>query len=92
MPSTAHGTLAPGVVTTVVLRPGEEGIVVVNRDLAGEIWVRIDGQDPGVAAADSYVVLGAREFPLPRRVIQKQSVTVKLVSDAARAYSVEAME
>lgn len=92
MASTQHGTLAAGAVTTVTIRPGEEGIVVVNRDLAGAIWVRLDGQPPQVGGADSYVVLGAREFPLSRAKIQKQSITVTMISDANRSFTVEAIE
>lgn len=92
MASTAHGTLEAGTVTTVKIRPGEEGIVVLNRDLTGTIWVRIDGQDPGVGAADSYVVIGAREFPMSRTAVRKGEVTVTLLSDAARSYSVEAVQ
>lgn len=92
MASTQHGTLTADAVTTVTLRPGEEGIVVVNRDLAGAIWVRIDGQDPQIGGADSYVVLGAREFPLSRMTIQKQTITIKLISDSDRSFTVEAIE
>lgn len=92
MASTAHGTLSAGQVTTVSIRPGEEGIVVVNRDLDGTIWVRIDGGTPAIEAADSYVIFGAREFPLSRRQIAKQEITVKLISDGARKFSVEAIQ
>lgn len=92
MASTEHGTLTANEVTTKIIRPGDEGIVVVNRDLEGELWVRIDGQDPGIGAPDSYVVIGAREFPLPRRIISKQEITVKLIADAGRSFSVEAIQ
>lgn len=92
MPKTAHGTLTANAVTTVQIVPGEEGIVVLNRDLEGSLWVRIDGQDPNIGAPDSYVVIGAREFPMSRRDINKQSVTVKIVADESRAYSVEAIQ
>jgi hypothetical protein len=92
MASTAHGTLTGNEVTTVTIRPGDEGIVVVNRDLEGEMWVRVDGENPGIGAPDSYVVIGARQFPLPRRIIAKQAITVKLIADAGRAFSVEAVQ
>lgn len=92
MAKSAHGTTTANTVTTVTIVPGEEGIVVVNRDLTGALWVRIDGTDPAIGAPDSYVVLGAREFPLSRYVIAKQSITVKLISDTARSYTVEAIE
>lgn len=92
MPKTAHGTLTANTVTTVQIVPGEEGIVVLNRDLEGSVWVRIDGQDPVIGAADSYVVLGAREFPMSRKEINKQIVTVKLIADDGRTFSVEAIQ
>lgn len=92
MAKTAHGTTTANTVSTVTIVPGEEGIVVVNRDLTGALWVRIDGQDPTIGGADSYVVLGAREFPLSRVVIQRQWITVKLIADTARSYTVEAIE
>lgn len=92
MASTTHGTLSPNTVASVSVTPGYEGIVVVNRSLEGEIWVRIDGQDPSPSAPDSYVVLGAREFPMSLTQVRKGSVNVRLVSDAARQFSVEAIQ
>lgn len=86
MADTAHGTLTANQVTTVTITSGYGGIEVVNRDMQGAIWVRLDGTNPQVAGADSYVVLGARSFPTRKR----GAVTVKMVSDADRAYSVEA--
>lgn len=91
MASTAHGALTANQVTTLTIDAGIGGIVVVNRSLEGAIWVRIDGTNPQMGAPDSYVVLGAREFPLSRRVLQAGPVTVKLLTDAARAYTVEAI-
>lgn len=91
MASTVHGALAANTVTTVTLRPGNQGLIVINRDMAGEIYVRVDGQDPQILGADSYVVLGARYFPLPRTVIQQQLITIKLIASVARNYSVEAV-
>lgn len=91
MASTAHGTLTANTVTSVSITPGSGGVVVVNRDQAGAIWVRIDGQDPTLFGANSYVILGAREFPMSRRQIQNGDVVVKMLSDAARTYSVEAI-
>lgn len=89
---TAHGTLTAGSVTTVTIIPGEEGIVVVNRDLDGEIWVRLDNQDPAVGQNGSYVVIGAREFPMSRPDVRKGFTNVRLISDADRTYSVEAIQ
>jgi hypothetical protein len=89
--STAHGTLTANVVASVPVAPGSAGIVVVNRDQTGSIWVRIDGTDPSIGGAGSYVVLGAREFPMTRKQVQAGTVTVKMISSAARAYTVEAI-
>lgn len=92
MAHTKHGTLAPNAVTSVTITPGEEGIVVVNRNLEGTLWVRIDGQNPVIGADDSYVVFGSREFPLGRAAVAKGSINVRLISDAGRQYSVEAIQ
>lgn len=92
MAYTAHGILSPGVATSVSITPGEEGIVVVNRSLEGELWVRIDGTDPTLGGADSYVILGAREFPMSRAAVRRGTVNVRLISNAARTYSVEAIQ
>lgn len=89
MASTAHGTLTANVVTTVVVTPGWQGIEVVNRANQGVIWVRIDGADPVPEADDSYAVLGARQFPI-RRDGTADPISVKLISDAGRGFSVEA--
>jgi hypothetical protein len=89
MAHTAHGVLTAGQVTTVDVEAGRSGgIVVVNRDQAGVIWVRLDGVNPQVEGVDSYAVFGAREFQLGRRQVE-QSTSVKLLSDADRAYTVE---
>ncbi len=89
MASTAHGTLTANVVTSVSITSGNRGIVVVNRATdGGALWVRLDGQNPAIAGADSFVVLGAREFMLRRNTAH----TVKIISDGARPYSVEEMD
>lgn len=89
MAHTAHGVLTADQVTTVDIEAGRSGgIVVVNRDQVGVIWVRLDGTDPQVEGADSYAVFGAREFDFGRRRSQ-QATTVKMLSDADRAYTVE---
>lgn len=86
MAATAHGYLTADEVTTVSVDARAAGVEIVNRSPPGAIWVRFDGQDPQIAGAGSYVVLGARSFEPGRR----GAVTVKLISDADRAYSVEA--
>lgn len=89
MADTAHGTLTPGAVTQSLIESGRGGIVVVNRTMTGAIWVRIDGIDPVPAAEDTYAVPGAREFPLARRQ-QETAIDVRMISDEALDYSVEA--
>lgn len=92
MASTTHGVLTADQVSTVTIAPGTGGFVVVNRDLTGEIYVRFDGTPPTVGGVDSYVVLGAREFPMTRAQVQRGPVDVKLISTGARKYSVEAVQ
>ncbi len=87
MAATAHGTLTANQVTTVTIDPGWQGIVVVNRDQTGVIWVRLDGQDPVAEAADTFAVFGARSFPLRTR---GKPVTVKMRAASGLKYSVEA--
>lgn len=87
MASTAHGTLTANTVKTVTVDPGWAGIVVVNRSMTGVIWVRLDGTNPAIEAADSYAVFGARSFRLGKR---NAPVTVKMLSADALKYTVEA--
>jgi hypothetical protein len=84
--ATAHGTLTANTVTSVTVTADTDGLQVVNRSKTGAIWVRIDGGTPAVAGADSFVVLGVRSFSI--RI--KGALTVKLISDDALDYSVEA--
>jgi hypothetical protein len=86
MAATAHGTLTADAVSTVTIRPGRNGIEVINRSLTGTLWVRVDGGTPTVAGADTYAVLGARSFS-PKR----PTMTVKLISADALDFSVEAI-
>lgn len=90
MAATAHGTLTANQVATVSIDWTLGGIVVVNVAQSGVIWVRLDGQDPVPYGAGTFAVYGARDFPM-RRQYGSTSATVKLISDAARAYSVEAI-
>lgn len=91
MASTAHGVLTANVVTTLSIDAGNGGLVVVNRSLEGVIWVRIDGQDPQIAGEGTYAVFGARDFPISRYRLRSGPIIVKLISDTARAYTVEAI-
>lgn len=88
MAKTAHGALTADQITTIEVEAGPTGVVVVNRALEGVIWVRIDGEDPVVEGADTYAVFGAREFAVGRRR-SLSAITVKLLSDADRGYTVE---
>lgn len=91
MPNTAHGTLVANQIKTEVLTPGRVGITIVNRDQIGVIWVRIDGQNPVPEGDDTYAVLGVRDFTIPRSFYQNAEVTVKMLSDGPRKYSIEAI-
>lgn len=79
------GTLTANTVKTETVSTDYQGIVVVNRDQTGEIWVRIDGTDPTVGGADCFVVLGARQFATEG----SGSITVKMISTSAIRYTVE---
>jgi hypothetical protein len=85
MARAAHGTLTPGQVAQVTISAGWAGIEIVNRSLHGTIWVRFDGQDPQPEGEDSFCVLGARSF-----LLRGNGITVRLLSDEALKFSVEA--
>jgi hypothetical protein len=89
MAATAHGGLTADTIATVQVEAGRNGIVIVNRAQEGVIWVRIDGQDPMAEAPGTYAVFGAREFNLSRNQALG-GITVKMITDAERTYSVEA--
>lgn len=91
MASTAHGTLTPDVVSYVTVNTGRHGVVVLNRSMVGAIWVRLDGQDPTPAQPGTYVVLGARDFPIRSRGIHDATTTVAMLSSDALDYTVEAI-
>ncbi len=91
MSSAVHGVLTANQVSSVEIEPGRFGVVVTNRSLSGEIYVRIDGPDPQIGADGSYVVLGARDIPLTRQQQRQNTVTVKLRASDAIAFSVEAI-
>lgn len=86
MASTAHGTITAGQVTTVTVEASAKGFEVVNRDQAGEIWIRYDKQDPAPRGAGSFVVLGARRFGGGSKW---GAVEVRLTAEVDRNFSVE---
>jgi hypothetical protein len=90
MATTAHGTLAANEVTSVAIESGRGGIVIVNRAQTGTIWVRLDGVDPEPEGSGTFAVYGAREFPAQQRTRQIINVEVRMISDTAVQYSVEA--
>lgn len=82
------GTLTPNTVASVPITDAyPDGLWVINRSQTGEIWVRLDGQNPTVAGDDCFVVLGARYFPAT--TIGREAVTVRLISTLALTYTVE---
>jgi hypothetical protein len=86
MANAKSGTLVANTVATVTVDADGRGIQVVNRTQTGVIWVRLDGVTPVAAADDNFVVLGVRHFPT-----RTGSITVKLISADALAYTVEGM-
>lgn len=84
--TTEHGSLTANVVKSVTVDADSSGFEVVNRDMTGEIWVRLDGQNPVPRAAGTYVVLGARRFPGGQKY---GPVTCKLIAEVDRQFSVE---
>lgn len=90
MARAVSGTLTPDEVEPVTVtdtRPA--GIEIVNRSGSGTIWYRLDGVDPTVGGAGCHPVLGSRRIDNPWSTGGK-SVTVKLISDEALDYTVEA--
>lgn len=73
-------------VTVTDAYPG--GIEVINRSQSGTIWVRFDGVDPTVGGDNCHPVLGARFFENPW-ADRAENIQVRLISDAALAYTVE---
>jgi hypothetical protein len=83
------GTLTANTVAPLTITDHNNWVEVVNRSQTGEIWVRTDGTDPTVAGNDCYVVLGARRLHITKA--DTQSADVRLISNAALAYTVEAV-
>jgi hypothetical protein len=90
MATTAHGILTADAVTSVTIDAGRGGVVIVNRQQSGVIWVRYDGEDPEPEQPDTYAVYGAREFPIYSRSRQGVTVEFRLLSEESKQYSVEA--
>lgn len=85
MPRSKHGTLVAATVTTVTLDKDYDSVEVLNRGTV-DLWLRVDGVDPVVAADDTYVCVGGGFVILP--VPTAGSTDVKLISTGTPAYSV----
>lgn len=88
-----HGTTVANTVATKTL-DGDyfRSVVVINRDGAGELFVRTDGTNPVVGADESYCVpagVGATvEIPVGGPTSGTAPRTVKLISTAAVKFTV----
>ncbi len=90
MARSKHGTLVANTVTSLDITQHGGHLEIVNRSGTGEIFVRFDGVDPVVLADDTFVVVGARRFPIENLGISDvTTVNVRLISTAALKYSVE---
>ena len=92
-PTAKSGTLTISTVASVAVSvdafgPGNQ-VGVLNRSSTGVIWVRTDGVDPTVAGDNCFPVLSYRAFNVPAGGTE---VTIKLISDAALAYTVEGVD
>jgi len=83
--SALHGTLVAEQITTVNIQAGDLGIFVTNRADSPffELWVRVDGNDPGIEADGSFLVQGIRNFTATGATV------VKMISLYPVQYSVE---
>jgi hypothetical protein len=82
------GTLTANTAAPITITDAyPDGVWVHNRSQTGEIWVRFDGTNPTVAGDDCFLVLGSRLFPVT--TVGRESVTAKLISSQALAYTVE---
>lgn len=90
MAKSKHGTLVANTVASVAITDHGGHLEIVNRSGTGEIWARFDGTNPVAEADDTFVIVGARRFPIVNLAITDvTTVTVKLISTAALKYSVE---
>lgn len=96
--SAKHQTLTISTVDTVTLSAAGRRILIVNRDAAGLIYVTAGGPtagnvaDPTVAGDNTYVILPNTTLALPYPLnvgAATGQVSVKLISAAAAAYSVQ---
>jgi hypothetical protein len=89
MATTAHGTLTADTIETLSITTGRRGYVVVNPSGTGVIWITNSGADPVPYQDGTYACYGVREFGTSY-ADWGDEVTVKLLSDTDRPYTVEA--
>lgn len=90
MARSVSGTLTEDQVEEVTLTGVTgAGIEIINRSQTGTIWYRCDGGDPEPGADNSHPVLGSRRVDNPFG-LRAGTVVVKLISDAALDFTVEA--
>lgn len=81
-----HDILVPDEVYEAILSRGNHyWASITNRSNTGEIYITINGPDPAIKGAQSYLVSGYRAF----RIITNEDVNIKLISSAALDFSVE---
>lgn len=85
------GTLTANEVTDLTIEGAHpHGVHIINRTGTGTIWYRCDGVDPEVAGEGSHPCLSSRRVDNPFATQASGTVVVKLISDVALAYTVEA--
>ena len=84
----AHATLTAATVDTVTLDQPIGWVEVLNRDASAVIYVTANGVDPTVAGNDTLAVPAGQKLILPTQR-EFGAATVKLISSAAAAYSVQ---
>jgi hypothetical protein len=89
------GTLVANEVTTIKFPQYFWNLVVVNRSLNQEIWVRTDGQNPEVAGDDCFPVLPQSQQAFSNGNLSQEPVVrvgggtqVSLISSSTPAYTV----
>ena len=87
-PKIYTGTLTASIVDNITLTSATPTVTVVNQGLA-TIWIRVDGADPVIGAAENYPCpAGAGiEIDIPK-AIGSPTIVVKLISSSNPLYTV----
>jgi hypothetical protein len=80
-----HGTLTPNTVYAFTLDAFCTQVTITNRSQTGEIYFRVDGSDPAVGGAESFVCLGTRAVVPPNYGLTN---SVRLISTDALKYTI----